>query len=378
MCTHMPRITKSTPPSTSAVTSTEPLSVQNILQLLTPKFFGKILGFIALLAVAIFVLSIVLASLNTARSKGSFSLPMSGVSGLSVTSEGVSYGMKGGAGMGAPVLSARNVALSDTVAYPGMPTPYPVGTTGNTAEQFEVTDYNASIETAKLEAACDAVSALKGLSYVIFENAHESTQYCSYTFKVEHAYVSEILKQIEALDPSVLSENTYTIKAQLDDFTNQTDILEKKRASIDETLETALLAYDEITSLATKTQNAESLAAIITSKVALIERLTQERININQQLEYLSRAKAEQLDRLSYTYFHVSITEKLFINTTELSDSWHQATKMFIDSINRSAQIATLSLLQFIASVLVYLSYLLILIVVAKFVWKFGLYVWKR
>lgn len=373
----MPRATKQPTLTPNPTPTMEPLTVQKILQMLKQNFLMKIVAFVAILIVAIFVLSIVLASLNTARSKGSFALPMPGMGGGSYDSYTMQYAGKGGTEMGAPMLSTRNVGVSDSVRYPGMPT-YPSGTTGNTAEQFEVRDYNASIETGELDETCDTVSTLKGLSYVIFENAHESTKYCSYSFKVEHAHVAEILEKIKALDPASLSENTYTIKNQLDDFTNQTEILEKKRASIDQTLESALSAYDEITKLATKTQNAESLATIITSKVALIERLTQERININQQLDYLARAKAEQLDRLSYTYFHVSITEKKFIDGKALSDSWHQATRAFVDGVNRSAQNATLSLLQFIVSVLVYLAYILILIVVAKFVWKFGVYMWKR
>jgi hypothetical protein len=270
------------------------------------------------------------------------------------------------------------MGVNDMVANSDMPYPYPPQTTGNTAEQFEVTDYNASLETGDIEETCATVSELKSLAYVIFENANESTRHCSYSFKVEHAYVDEILAKIKTLDPKSLSENTYTIKSQLDDFTNQTEILEKKKASIEETLETALSAYDEITKLATKTQDAESLARIITSKVALIERLTQERININQQLDYLVRAKSDQLDRLKYTYFSVDISEKKYIDGEALSDSWYEATRQFVYSINYSLQNATLHLVQFSAMVIVYLVYLIILMVVAKFVWKFGLYMWKR
>lgn len=378
----MPRSTKLKNTISSAPAPMEPFSLQSFVQSFTPKMFLKIVIFVGIVAIALFVLSLLFSLFNTPRLQSILPFPQMGGGYDSDGSYAVSeeaYMGKGGVSMGMPaVLSTRNVVANDMAIAPSMPYPYPSQTTGNTAEQFEVTDYNASIETTDIEGDCDAVAGLKGLTYVIFENANESTRHCHYTFKVEHAHVEEVLAKIEALNPKSLSESTYTIKRQLDDFTSEIEILEKKKKSIEETLETALNAYDDITALATKTQDAESLARVITSKVSLIERLTQERININQQLDYIARAKAEQLDRLAYTYFYVDISERKYIDGEALSDSWYQAVRQFVHSINYSIQTATLQLIQFIVSVLVYLIYLIILIVVAKFLWKFSLYMWKR
>jgi hypothetical protein len=251
-----------------------------------------------------------------------------------------------------------------------MPVPYPQGTTGNTAEQFEVTDYSATIEARNKEEVCSQVSGLKSLSYVIFENAQESDRNCNYTFKVEKNHVAEILAKIKDLDPKDLYENTRTIKRQLDDFTSQTEILEKKLSSIDDTLKNAVAAYDQISALAARTQDVASLAKIIDSKLQVIERLTQEKINVSQQLDYLAKAKAEEMDKLAYTYFNVNIYENKYFDGENLKDSWVAAVQNFVYSVNIAVQNATINLLATLLKLLPYLVYALIIFVLAKYGWK--------
>lgn len=258
------------------------------------------------------------------------------------------------------------------------PIPPRTGTTGNTAESFEVTDYNARIETRTLKETCAKVKSWKTSSYVIFENASESDRQCYYTFKVEHAFVSEILDLVKGLDPKDLTENTNTIKQQIDDFTNQTDILKKKRDSIDKTFESALRSYDEITTLATRTQNVEALAKIIDSKIGIIERLSQERINVNTELDQLARVKAEELDRLKYAYFNVNVYENKFFDGKDLKDSWKAALKAFIQTVNTVLQSVTVGLLGFLVFLLPLVIYALLALLIAKYGWRVAKHIWEK
>jgi hypothetical protein len=304
---------------------------------------------------------------------------------MAVSESAISY--RGGAGVasygydsdfpmsGNVMLSARNAASSFPAPQPPM---YPQGSTGDTAEEFEVTEYSASFESRDKEETCGAIKSLKSRSYVIFENANEYDHGCNYTFKVLHANVGEILSFIEGMDPKDLSENTYTIKNQVDDFTSETEILEKKLASIDETLESAIAAYDEIQRIATNTQDAEALARIIDSKLQLIERLTQERINVNEQLDRYTRLKDDQLDRLEYTYFHVNVFERAFIDGEELGDSWKQSIQRFFHDLNKIAQDLTVNLVLLLVMATQWILYALILVVIAKYVWKAVKYIWYR
>ncbi len=269
-------------------------------------------------------------------------------------------------------LSVRNVMGSNILP------PQPGYSSGNTAEAFEITEYYGDIETRHKEDTCTLVADLKQKEYIIFENANEYDRGCSYSFKVENDNVQEVLTLINSLDPENLSANTYTIKQTVDDFTSEVEVLEKKRASIDETLENALAAYDEVTELATQTQNVESLAKIIDSRINLIERLTQERININERLERLERAQAEQLDRLEYTFFHINIYENKYIDGEQIQDSWKVAVQQFVRDINDIAQDVTIHLVQIVLRVAQFVLYAFILLFVAKYGWRAAKHVWNK
>lgn len=329
-------------------------------------FKAAVLGLFGIVAL-VFVFSLINSSvrpfLTTGKGESVSSVAPSFYGGAS-TGEVAMYSQKG---MPIADLSYRNIA------------PIPSQTTvGNTAEDFEVKDYSALIETRNKAEVCSQIANLKSLKHVIFENAQESDRNCNYSFKVEHARAGEILAVIKDLDPRDLSENTRTIKSQIDDFTSQTEILEKKRTSIDETLKNALTAYDQITALAVKTQDASSLAKIIDSKVQLIERMTQERININQQLDYLARAKTEQMDRLEYTYFSVSVYENKYLDGKNIKDSWQAAVKSFVYTVNRAVQDASINLIGLLFVLIPYFIYALIVLVVAKYGWRLVKYIWKK
>lgn len=257
--------------------------------------------------------------------------------------------------------------------------PYNGGfTSGDDAEEFEVTDYSATVETRDLEKDCAVIADLKPLEYVIFESANESDRGCNYSFKVRHQNVPEILAVIDGLDPKELSENVYTIKRQIENVTSEVEILENKLASINGTLENAIKAYDDITALATRIQDIESLAKIIDSKLGIIERLTEAKLNVVAQLERLNKAKAEQLDRLEYTYFYVNIYENKFVDGEVLKDSWKASIKQFVSNVNRAAQGVTVNLIGFLFLLLQYVVYLLILVVIAKYGWKFVKHIWEK
>ena len=282
----------------------------------------------------------------------------------------------GGAGVSESLdevgLSLRNIAPS------GIPAPSAEVTTGSDAEDFEVTEYSGLIETRQLEETCSVISNLKEKNYVIFENSNKYDKGCNYDFKVENENASEILAVIESLDPKELSENVYTVKKRIEDFTSELDILNKKKQSIDETLESAILAYDSITKIASQSQDAESLAKIIDSKIKIIERLTQERISINEQIDRYSRLKAEQLDRLEYTYFHINVSENKYVDLEDIKDSWKYAIKNFIANINGIAQDVTVNLAALVLFMIQYAIYLLILLIFAKYGWQLTIYIWKK
>jgi len=263
-------------------------------------------------------------------------------------------------------LSSRNIITNDSF------------TPGQGAEDFEVTEYRANIETRRLDSSCEMIFGLKEKDYVIFENSSKSDNSCSYKFKVKRDNVGEVLSIIESLKPRDLNESTQTIKKQIDDFTSEEEILKRKLQTIDDTLSSAIESYDEISKLATQTRDAGSLANIIDSKIKIIERLSTEKINTSAQLERISRLKAEQIDRLEYTYFNVFIYENKFIDLKQLSDSWKISIKNFVKDMNDILQGVSIGLISLMAYTFQYLLYLLIIVLVAKYVWKLFKSIWNK
>lgn len=280
--------------------------------------------------------------------------------------------MNSDAGM-AVGLSVRNVAPSPIVP----PTPGGQATVGGDAEEYEAVSYNATVETRRLAEDCGAIAALKSRPEVVFESANETEHSCYYSFKVEKDKAAEVLAVVKGLDPRDLIEGTETLKPLVQDFTSQEDILKKKLAAIDETLVGAMKAYDEITRVATSARDAESLARIVDSKIKLIERLSQERLNVSAQLESLGREKARQLDRLDYTYFRVNVYENKFVDGQAIRDSWKAAVKNAIAEANRSVQDLTVGLVVLLLGLFQGAIYLLLGLVTVKYGWRLAKRIWK-
>ncbi len=65
-------------------------------------------------------------------------------------------------------LSVRNINPSVPLVPPNP------SSVGNEAEAYEVRNYHGVIETSRLQETCGRVIALKAVTYVVFENAHQS------------------------------------------------------------------------------------------------------------------------------------------------------------------------------------------------------------
>jgi len=295
-----------------------------------------------------------------------------------------------GVSMSAPMMASRSIGLPDLslssrnaesemmVSEDSSYLQDNAPSSGSQAEKFEVAEYDATIKTRQLESACATVSGLKVREDVIFESAREYSYGCNYTFKVTREKTDEILALLKGMKPRELAGNTYTIQSQVNDYTSEIDILQKKLASIDETLGKAIISYDEVAQVATGARDVTNLARAIDSKISTIERLAQQRININSQLDMIQSSKSQQLDRLGYTYFSVNITKDSIINWQNLNDSWGVAIRESTGQVNEAIQNISVNLVGFLFNLLQYIIYALILLLVAKYGWRLTKSIWQN
>lgn len=273
---------------------------------------------------------------------------------------------------------SQKLSIRNTSIAPLPPRPGGDGGTGTDAEEFEITSYHGSIETGNAKRECGEIEALKSLDHVIFENANRYERGCNYTFKVENERVDEVLAIIEGLKPEELNQNTHTIKNVVSDYTSEVEILQKKLSSIEETLTDAQIAYDQVETLAAQTRDVESLAKVIDSKIGLIERLTQERINIKERIDRLEREKAEQLDRLNFTFFNLHVYESKIVDLEAMKDSWVAEVRYMIQEFNWMLQNLTTGLLAFVFRAIPFAVFLIAALFILKYGWRGARYIWKK
>lgn len=275
---------------------------------------------------------------------------------------------------GSPTVSMRNMAPS-----PESGAPVNDGyASGDESEAYEVKEYNARYETRTLSKDCDTVRELKVRTDVVFENANKYYRGCAFTFKVKKNAVEEVLGILKSLNPKELVENSYTIKREVDDYTSEIQMLENKLATLDATLAEATASYSEITGLATRIGDVENLAKIIESKITILERLTNARIETNNQLERMHRAKTEALDTIEYTHFSVTMTENTYVDKEALTDSWKRVVQNTVFEINTLIQDLSIGFVAFLLIVIKFALYFGVVLVVIRFGWTFALRIWKN
>ena len=272
---------------------------------------------------------------------------------------------------------AVEMAAEPMMLKGGMPVPQYDYVAGDEAEEYEVKTYNATIRTRRFEEACETVIALKIREDVIFETSDQSDENCYFRFKVKKEIEEEILEAIKDLKPRDLNENIQTIKGTLDFYDKQLEILEKKLVSVEETLGNAQRAYDEVTVLATRQLDVESLATIIDNKLRLIEKLTNERMNIKQQIDRYNQNKADQLDRLNYSFFNVNVFKDKIFDWKEIKESWKYELQALVQNFNEVIQGISVNLVTYIIRFVQVAIYFFISVFLLKFVWIATKRIWK-
>ncbi len=257
------------------------------------------------------------------------------------------------------------------------PIPEPGFSTGEDAENFEVKTYSAQIKTRKLENTCKVISDLKSKEEVIFETSNESETNCSYRFKVKKESEAPVLAIIESLKPEDLNQNIQTIKGTIEAYDKQLDILQKKLASVEETLESAQQAYDNVQDLATKQRDVESLSTIIDNKLKLIDKLTSERLNIKTQIDSYMQSKADQMERLNYSFFNVNIFKDKIFDWKEIKESWKTELKALVRNFNEVLQGISVNLVTYMVRFVQVALYFFISLFLLKYVWIATKRIWK-
>jgi len=270
-----------------------------------------------------------------------------------------------------------DMAMESSMARGGIVPPNGGFSGGVDAEDYEVKNYSGTVRTADLDTTCSVFENLKARKDVIFERANRGKNNCDFGFKVFKGEEDEIVELIQGMDPEHFNANIQSIKRSIEGYESELDILKKKLASIEDTLESAQSAYDQLTELATEKEDVETLAKIIDSKLNLIEKLSRERLSVKERIDRFNVNKQRQLDQLDFVFFNVNVYEDLILDLEQIKESWHQEIKTLVRNVNNSLQDLSVGLISYLLRFLQVLIYLALSMFLLKGAWLGAKVIWK-
>lgn len=301
------------------------------------------------------------------------------------------YGLPEMSSIGMPMMDNYNVAydegkalrqesmMADIGGYGGGGMIYPVPTysTGDTAEQYEVIERSYTYQPHNSDKTCQMIQELKARDDVIFENYNQYDHGCDARMKVTIDASTEIQSYLDGLSPDDSSANTYSIKQEFDYNESRKELLEARLEAITQTLEESQRAYDEIAQTAAQNADGEALAIVISSKLEMIERLTNQQLDLSTELQSIQQQVENQTDRFDYHYYNVSVYEDPYFDGKGFADSWKRSVQSMLSSVNTGLQMLTTGLVQGAVWIIVYGVFLILLVFIAKYVWRLIRKIWS-
>jgi hypothetical protein len=334
---------------------------------------GSIIKFTILAIVAMFAVSILLTVFKWTFGITGNLLEQGGVSKLNI--ENILEQPEMVVDYADSVIQGKMMAPSIGVDIIPVPS---LGLASKDAEDYETREYSASYEKRNIDKICTEFEALKPLQYVVFINANRSESYCGYNFKVEVEKEQEIISMIESLNPKDFNANTYTIERNITNSNNEIEILEKKLEMLDSLLENAQTKYAALRN----TGDANALVQAVNNEINLIERITNQKLNVQAQIDRLTNNKGSQEERIDYSQFNISISERKLIDLSSISADWRYAFERFVASISTALQDLTIGLIEFLFKLIKFVLYIgigvITLTITAKILWRFVRRIWSN
>ncbi|MDD3067166.1 MAG: hypothetical protein PHO48_05060 [Candidatus Gracilibacteria bacterium] len=244
------------------------------------------------------------------------------------------------------------------------------------AEDYEVKEYSASYRVNDKTEICETVATLKADKDIIFSSANESDRSCDFYFKVIKAKTPEVIELLKTLNPDDFTTSAYTIQKSVKGATDQLEILKKKLAQTEATLNNAQTSYEELFQLATKKGDIESLTKLIDLKINMIERLAQEKLSTSAEMESVERNRADLLEKLDYNEFRVYVNEERLVDWQNMRDNWKYEIQNFVNNLNSLTQWVSVKFVSYTLNSFVALAYLGVGFIFLKGAWILGKKVW--
>ncbi len=259
-----------------------------------------------------------------------------------------------------------------------MPPIYPMPDYTPGLEDYETTSHYVRARTTDFDAACALLGQLKQDDAIHFSALSNGLNDCSSTFYVPKDRVDGVLNQFRAISGVDINSDTSSVTRVKENITSRTDIVRQQLADTEATLTEVTTQYEEIVALAYQKGDASGLNRAVAGKFELLDQLQQRRLGLASELQQLLQASADLDGRIDKATFSVSFTRAYPIVINEQSQQWEEAWKYLKHQATQTLIGLTLYLGVFALRALQFIFYGLILVVLARYLYKVVRVLWKH
>ncbi len=246
---------------------------------------------------------------------------------------------------------------------------FPGVLSGREAEKFEIREYTGRIRTRHLARDCAQIIALKEKPEVIFEASDQSEESCYFRFKAEKDKAEPIVALIEAMDPEHLNASSQSIQGAIQDYERDLEIMRKGLNEAEITLKSSMDQYEALGDLATKKGDLQTLSRVVAEKLKLVQKLNQNRLDLEKEIDHLKWQQDSEEDRLEYVFFNLTLNKNTILDWERIEQSWKAQMKSLATNANSVFQGLTVGLAILAMRVLQGAIYLLLGIGALKGLW---------
>ncbi len=328
--------------------------------------FIRVAGVGLLIVITLSIVLVLLASMNSARSTGlgyDSSFESSYMPSISK-----SY-------PAADSLMANREMGYETDYYPPQPN---TGSYTADLESYETTSYSVTARTRQFDEVCSAIKTLKSDSEIHFKSLNESTNNCSSTFYVEENESERVLATLTSFKGVEYVRNTNSVTRHRQQIQSQTSIIQQQLSSVQRSLTTAETQLRNLTDFYLTSDDVSSLSKRVNESLALIDQLTQRKINLTSQLSNLYQQAADLEGRIDVVEFSVNISRSNPIYLEKDSRKWERAWEGLSDAHTDTLIGLSAFFGIFLLWIFRMVIYGLVLLLIAKLLWKGMKFIWNK
>lgn len=325
--------------------------------------------------VVVFVVLLIITSMNSARSLGVRDYSVGRLNNP-ITSESFAPSLPSTkeSSSGIP---GRDYNPQPDSSYYIQPVPIPSEYTSE-LESYETTNYTITGRTKQFDELCANLANLKADTQIHFKSLTSSLNSCHATFFVATGKVDEVLNTFKAFHSVEIYRNTQSVTRHKQFIESQTQIVQQQLSSVSQSLTMAETQFSELADFARQSKDAKALSDAINFKLQNVDMLTQRKINLVAQINDLYQQASDLKERLDVVQFDVSLTRSNPVIPNRYEQQWDSAWQELKDTLAQTLIGVTAFFGIFLLWVIRIALYALVLILVLRGLWKFGKFVWGK